>query len=46
MLHAVHYPRELIADRVRFTPTDQAQIAHCRGAHNRPGFAYQLEFLR
>src|SRR5262245_28325854 len=25
MLHAVHYPRDLIADRVRFTPADQAQ---------------------
>jgi hypothetical protein len=46
MLHAVHYPRDLIADRVRFTPADQAQIAHCRGAHNRLGFAYQLGFLR
>ena len=39
MLHAVHYPRDLIADRVRFTPADQVQIAHCRGAHNRLGFA-------
>jgi uncharacterized protein DUF4158 len=46
MLHAVHYPRELIVDRVRFTPADHAQIAHCRGAHNRLGFAYQLGFLR
>jgi hypothetical protein len=46
MLHAVHYPRDLIVDRVRFTPTDQAQIAQCRGAHNRLGFAYQLGFLR
>jgi TnpA family transposase len=46
MLQAVHYPRELITDRVRFTPADQAQIAHCRGAHNRLGFAYQLGFLR
>ena len=46
MLHAVHYPRDLIADRVRFTPADQAQIAHCRGVHNRLGFAYQLGFLR
>ena len=46
MLHAVHYPRDLIADRVRFTPADHAQIAHCRGAHNRLGFAYQLGFLR
>jgi hypothetical protein len=46
MLHAVHYPRDLIADRVRFTSADQAQIAHCRGAHNRLGFAYQLGFLR
>jgi Tn3 transposase DDE domain-containing protein/uncharacterized protein DUF4158 len=46
MLHAVHYPRDLIADRVRFTPADQAQIAQCRGAHNRLGFAYQLGFLR
>jgi len=46
MLHAVHYPRDLIADRVRFSPADQAQIAQCRGAHNRLGFAYQLGFLR
>lgn len=27
-------------------PADQAQIAPCRGAHNRLGFAYQLGFLR
>ena len=46
MLHAVHYPRDLIVDRVRFTPADHTQIAHCRGAHNRLGFAYQLGFLR
>jgi hypothetical protein len=46
MLHAVHYPRELIVDRVHFTPADHAQIAHGRGAHNSLGFAYQLGFLR
>jgi TnpA family transposase len=46
MLHAVHYPRDLIVDRVRFTPADHTQIAQCRGAHNRLGFAYQLGFLR
>jgi hypothetical protein len=45
-LHAVHYPRDLIADRVRFPPTDQAQSAPCRGAHHRLGFASQLGFLR
>jgi hypothetical protein len=39
MLHLVHYPRELIAERVVFTPADQAQIATCRGSHNRLGFA-------
>src|SRR6266853_1631620 len=32
------YPRELIAARVVFTPADHAQIALCRGAHNRLGF--------
>jgi Domain of unknown function (DUF4158) len=46
MLHLLHYPRELIAERVVFTPADQAQIATCRGAHNRLGFAYQLGFLQ
>jgi uncharacterized protein DUF4158 len=46
MLHAVHYPRDLIVDRVRFPPADHTQIAQCRGAHNRLGFAYQLGFLR
>src|SRR5262245_62857375 len=46
MIHAVHYPRDLIADRVRFTPADYTQIAQGRGAHNRLGFAYQLGFLR
>src|SRR5437870_9114036 len=40
------YPRELIAERVVFTPADHAQIALCRGAHNRLGFAYQMAFLR
>jgi TnpA family transposase len=45
MLHLLHYPRELIAERVVFTPADHAQIATCRGAHNRLGFAYQLGFL-
>ena len=39
------YPRELIAARVVFTPADHAQIALCRGAHNRLGFAYQMAFL-
>ena len=46
MLHAVHYPRDLIVDRVRFTPADHTRSAHCRGAPNRLGFAYQLGFLR
>jgi hypothetical protein len=46
MLHAVHYPRDLIVDRVRFTPADHTQIAQCRGVYNRLGFAYQLGFLR
>jgi Tn3 transposase DDE domain/Domain of unknown function (DUF4158) len=40
------YPRELIAERVVFTPADYAQIALCRGAHNRLGLAYQMAFLR
>src|SRR5256884_143219 len=40
------YPRELIAERVVFTPADHAQIALCRGAHNRLGLAYQMAFLR
>ena len=46
MLHLLHYPHELIAERVVFTPADQAQIARCRGSHNRLGFAYQMSFLR
>jgi TnpA family transposase len=40
------YPRELIAERVVFTPADHAQIALCRGDHNRLGLAYQMAFLR
>jgi Domain of unknown function (DUF4158) len=39
-------PRELIAARVVFTPADHAQIALCRGDHNRLGLAYQMAFLR
>lgn len=39
MLHAVYSPRDLITERVRLTPADQVQIAHCRGLHNRLGFA-------
>src|SRR5215510_7813661 len=46
MLHALHYPRDLITERVRFTPADHIQIAHCRGVHNRLGFAYQMGFVR
>jgi TnpA family transposase len=46
MLHALHYPRDLITERVRFTPADHTQIAHCRGVHNRLGFAYQMGFVR
>lgn len=45
MLHLLHYPRELIAERVVLTPADREQIAACRGAHNRLGLAYQLGFL-
>ena len=33
----MHYPREIIAERVVFTPAAQAQIAACRGPHNRLG---------
>jgi hypothetical protein len=46
MLETIPYPRELIAEQVVFTPADHAQIALCRGAHNRLGFAYQIAFLR
>ena len=46
MLDTIPYPRELIAERVVFTPADHAQIALCRGAHNRLGLAYQMAFLR
>jgi Domain of unknown function (DUF4158) len=46
ILHLLHYPPKLIAERVVFTPADQAQIASCRGLHNRLGFAYQIGFLR
>src|SRR5215475_3459232 len=46
MLHALYYPRDLITERVRFTPADQSQITHCRGVHNRLGFAYQMGFVR
>jgi Domain of unknown function (DUF4158) len=46
MLHTVYYPREIIAERVRFTPADYAPIARCRGAHNRLGLAYQMGFLQ
>lgn len=46
MLHPLHYPREFIVERVVFTPADHTQIALCRGAHNRLGFAYQMGFLR
>ena len=35
------YPRDLIAKRVVFTPADHAQIALCRGEHNRLGLAYR-----
>ena len=46
MLHMVHYPREILVDRVVFTPHDHDLIALCRGAHNRLGFAYQMGFVR
>jgi hypothetical protein len=46
MLQTGYYPREIIADRVQFTPADHTQIARCRGAHNRLGLAYQMGFLR
>jgi hypothetical protein len=41
MLHLLHDPREIIAERVVFTHTDQSQIARCRGPLNRLGSAYQ-----
>ena len=31
MLHTAHYPREIITERVVFTPEDHARIALCRG---------------
>lgn len=40
MVHTVHYPREIMVDRVVFTPADHDRIARCRGPHNRLGFAY------
>jgi hypothetical protein len=46
MLHTVYYPREIIAERVQYTPAVHAQIARCRGAHNGLGLAYQMGFLR
>jgi hypothetical protein len=46
MLHTVYDPREIIAERVRFTPADYAPTARCRGAHNRLGLAYQMGFLQ
>jgi Domain of unknown function (DUF4158) len=46
MLETTPYPRELIAERVVFTPADHAQSALCRGDHNRLGLAYQMAFLR
>jgi hypothetical protein len=46
MVDTLLYLRELIAERVVFTPADHAQIALCRGAHNRLGLAYQMAFLR
>ena len=46
MVHTLPYPREVIAERVALTPADHAQIALCRGPHNRLGFGYQLGFLR
>ena len=45
MLYLLHYPHELIAERVVFTPADLARIDRCRGSHNRLGFAYQMGFL-
>jgi Domain of unknown function (DUF4158) len=46
MEDTLFYPRDLIAERVVFTPADHAQIALCRGDHNRLGWAYQMAFLR
>ena len=45
MLETIPSTRELIAERVVFTPAD-AQIAPVSGAHNRLGLAYQIAFLR
>jgi TnpA family transposase len=46
MLYTVHYPREIMVDRVGFNAHDQNLIALCRGVHNRLGFAYQMGFVR
>jgi hypothetical protein len=46
MEDTLRYPRELIAERVGFTPAAHAPIARCRGDHNRLGLAYPLALLR
>src|SRR5215475_7726643 len=46
MVDTLLYPRDLITERVVFTSADHAQIALCRGDHNRLGLAYQMAFLR
>jgi hypothetical protein len=43
---AAPLPRQLIAERVRFSAEDCTRIARCRRSCNRLGFAYQLAFVR
>ncbi len=40
------WPRKQMIEYATLTPEDKAQIAQCRGTHNRLGFAYQIAFAR
>ena len=40
------WQRKQMIEYATFTPEDKAQIAQCRGTHNRLGFAYQIAFAR
>jgi hypothetical protein len=40
------WPRKQMIEYATLTPEDKAQIAQCRGTHNRLGFAYQIAFVR
>lgn len=40
------WPRKQMIEYATITPEDKAQIAQCRGTHNRLGCAYQIAFAR